>query len=137
MEMIKEASSKVSKNNKVSKIATVNVENVPCYCSIGVHDEEKKMGQKLLVDAYVDIDLSKAINSDNILDALSYVDVYKCIQRIGQSKSHSLIEVIADKVAETLLEYPLVVKARVRIHKPHIPFPEFHGDVSVEVERNK
>lgn len=137
MRLTQEIDSSIIKNTKIKKITTINVENVPCYCFIGIHEEEKKMGQKLFVDACVDVDLSGALNSDNILDALSYVDIYKYIQRVGQLKSYSLIEVLAEKIAESILEHHLVSKVKIKVHKPHIPFPEFQGDVSVEVERTR
>lgn len=119
------------------KIGSIHVENVPCYCSIGIHEEEKKMGQKLLIDAHFDVDLSQAISEDDVKHTISYVDIYKGIQRIGQSKPHSLIETLADEIVETFLRHPLVLKAKVRVCKPHIPFKDFQGDVSVEIERSK
>ena len=119
------------------KIVNINVENIPCYCSIGIHSEEKKMGQKLVVDAFLTVDISKAVSSDDIKDTVSYVDVYKAVQRVAQSKSHSLIESLAEEIAEAFLSYSQVLKVKIKVHKPHIPFPEFQGDVSVEVEREK
>ena len=119
------------------KVTTINVENIPCYCSIGIHDEEKKMGQKLFIDVHLDTDSSQVIISDDVKDTISYVDIYKTIQKIGQAKSHSLIEVLANEIATTLSKHPLVLRVKVKVRKPHIPFPEFEGDVSVEVEREK
>ncbi|OGI18502.1 MAG: dihydroneopterin aldolase [Candidatus Melainabacteria bacterium RIFCSPHIGHO2_02_FULL_34_12] len=117
------------------KIITVNVENISAYCSIGIHDEEKKMGQELLIDASFEADLSRAVESDNVKDTLNYVDVYKGIQKIAKSKSYSLIETLADEIVETFLKHPQILKAKIKIKKPHVPFPDFHGDVSVEIER--
>lgn len=119
------------------KIVAINVCNIPCYCSIGIHDEEKKMGQRLLIDVRLDADLSRAISSDSVKDTISYVDVYAAVQKIGHSKSHSLIEALADEIAETFLKHPLILKVKVKVRKPHIPFPDFQGEVSVEVEREK
>ena len=123
--------------NTKKKIIKINVENIPSYCSIGIHDEEKKMGQKLLIDASIDADLSRAVYSDDVKDTLSYTDIHKAVQKICKSKSHSLIEVLADEIAEAFLKHPLILKAKIKVHKPHIPFPDFQGDVSVEVEREK
>lgn len=119
------------------KTITINVENIPCYCSIGIHNEEKKMGQRLIIDAFLTVDLSRTVSSDDIKDTVSYVDIYKTVQRVAQSKPHSLIESLADEIVEALLSYSQGLKVRVKVHKPHIPFPEFQGDVSVEIERGK
>ena len=80
----------------------INIEQMPCYCSIGMHDEEKKMGQRLLVDVYVDIFSDGAVKTDDIKDGLSYVDVYSLVQKIAKAKSHSLIETLANEIADEI-----------------------------------
>ena len=123
--------------NTKKKIVKINVKNIPCYCSIGIHDEEKKMGQKLFIDVSIDADLSLAVSSDNVKDTLSYIDIHKAVEKICKSKSHSLIEALANEIIETFLKHPLILKAKVKVHKPHIPFPGFQGDVSVDIVREK
>ena len=118
-----------------NKITTINVEKIPCYCSIGIDPEERKIGQQLLVDVSVDIDSSSATSTDNINNTFSYVDIYKTVQKIGTSKPHSLIEALGEDIANALLKHPLVIKAKIKVHKPHIPYKEFQGNVSVEIER--
>ncbi len=113
----------------------INVEQIPCYVSIGIHDEEKKMGQKLFVDVYVEIDSSKATSSDKVENTFNYVEIYNTIQKTGKSKSYSLIETLAESFLEEILKHPSVKSAKIRVHKPHIPFPEFQGKVSIEVSR--
>ena len=88
-----EKSQEVS-SKEVCRTTIINVEKIPCYCSIGIDPEEKKMGQQLLIDVSVDIDSKSAVGSDNINDTFSYVDIYKIVQKVGTSKPHSLIEVL-------------------------------------------
>ena len=121
----------------MTKLTTITVEKIPCYCSIGIDPEERKMGQQLLVDISVDIDSNNAISSDNINDTFSYVDIYKTVQKIATSKPHSLIEALAEDIALVLLKHSLVSKAKIKLHKPHIPYKDFQGNVSVEIERRK
>ena len=119
------------------KITTIHVESIPCYTAIGIDPEEKKLGQRLLVDVHLDIASFRAVATDNIKDTLSYVDVYKTIQQIGKSTSHSLIEALAEDIAEAFLKHPVVLEASIIVRKPHIPYKDFHGNVSVEVKRTK
>lgn len=119
------------------KITTINVENIPCYCSIGIDSEEKKLGQKLIIDVSVDVDSSSAVSTDSVSETLSYVDIYKTVQEVGSSKPHSLIETLAEEIADAFLVNPIVSKVKIKIHKPHIPYPDFQGNVSVEVTREK
>ena len=115
----------------------INVEQIPCYVSIGIHDEEKKMGQRLLVDVYVDIDSVQATKSDHVSNTFSYVDIHRIVQEVGKGKPYSLIETLAESILDGVIKHSIVKSAKVRVHKPHIPFPEFQGNVSVEIERTK
>ena len=124
----------MAQNIKTTKI---NVNEIPCYCSIGIAPEEKKMGQELIIDVTLEIDSTKASTSDSVADTVSYVDVYQAVQKTGKSKSFSLIEVFAEQTALELLKLALVNSVRVKVHKPHIPYKDFQGNVSVEVERRK
>ncbi len=120
----------------------INVEQIPCYVSIGIHDEEKKMGQKLLIDVTVEIDFRRptgasVLESDDVTNTINYVDIYNTVQKVGKAKSYSLIETLAEGVFEAIMVHPSVKSAKIKVHKPHIPFPEFQGKVSVEIERTK
>ena len=86
----------MSTNEKTTKI---NILNIPCYCSIGIDPEEKKMGQELVIDINLEIDSTKVSKTDNVSDTVSYVDVYKIVQKVGQSKSFSVIVSLAEEVA--------------------------------------
>ncbi len=115
----------------------INVKEIPCYVSIGIHEEEKKMGQNLLIDVTVEIDSTNAIKSDTVVNTVNYVDIYKMVQKVGKSKSFSLIETLAENLLETILDHPSVKSTKITVYKPHIPFSEFQGKVSIEVERKK
>ena len=122
---------------KTNTISRINVENIPCYTKIGCGEQEKELGQRLLMDVHVDVDSSRLTSSDNVNDTLSYVEIHKIVQEIGKSKSHSLIEALAEDIGNEILKHPLVKSVKIKIHKPHIPYPEFQGNVSVEIERKK
>ncbi len=123
--------------NESKKNIKININDIPCYCSVGIATEEKKMGQKLIVSVNLEIDSTKLAKTDAIEDTVSYVDVYKIVQQIGQSKSFSLIEFLAEELVSGILQMPLVLSAKVKVCKPHIPYKDFQGNVSVEVERRK
>ena len=125
------------KNKTTEKTTRINVQNIPVYCSIGCGREERETGQKLLIDISLDIDSSNVSLSDNVKDTMSYVDIYSMIQKICQLKPRNLIEKLAEDISSSLLSNPLSKSVIVKIRKPHIPFKDFQGDVSVEIEREK
>jgi len=137
MELLEEIKKRFSRASTGQKITTINVEQIPCYCSIGVDPEEKKLGQRLFVDVSVEIIADNAVSTDNVNNTLSYVDIYSKVQVIGKSKYHSLVETLTEEFAEAFLAHELVQKVKVKVYKPHIPYPEFQGNVSVEVKREK
>lgn len=137
MEVIEQFKKQFLKPNQVKKVTTISVENIPCYCSIGIDSREKNLGQKLMIDVSSCIDSCDAVNSDNVENTLSYVDIHKTVQEVAKSKPHSLIETLAEEIASSLLKFTVVQKVKIKVYKPHIPYPEFQGNVSVEVTREK
>jgi len=120
----------------VRKITTINISNIPCYCPVGIDPQERKLGQKLFIDVHLEVSSYRAVSTDDVKDTVSYVDVYKAVQEIGK-KPHSLIETLAEEIATTFLKHHLVLKTKIIVRKPHIPYKDFYGDVSVEITREK
>ena len=129
-------SSSIEQVHSVGLVTRINVEQIPSYSKIGIDKEEKEKGQRLFIDVHVDVDSTKAACLDNINYTLSYVDIYKIVQDICR-RPHSLIEALAEDIVDAILKYPLSLRAKVKVYKPHIPYPDFQGNVSVEVERTK
>ena len=46
MEVLEQFKKQFLKVVPTKKLTTINVENIPCYCAIGIDNEEKKLGQK-------------------------------------------------------------------------------------------
>ena len=128
----------ITKNQfKKVKITSINVENIPCPCSIGIDEKERKKGQTLIVDVSLDVDSTNSSQTDDIKDTVSYIDIYETVQKTAKSKPYSLIEYLGEELANNFLNYPLVLKAKIVVHKPYIPYPDFKGNVSVGVTREK
>jgi dihydroneopterin aldolase len=51
------------------------------------------------------------------------------------SESHQLIETVAHRVADKILEDPRVDRVSVTVHKPNAPIDLTFGDVAVTVDR--
>jgi dihydroneopterin aldolase len=54
----------------------------------GVKQEEKKLGQKFVIDVDAWMDLAAAGDSDDIAHTVSYTDIYRCRAPISFSPSH-------------------------------------------------
>ncbi|EFJ33316.1 hypothetical protein SELMODRAFT_84592, partial [Selaginella moellendorffii] len=102
----------------------------------GVYDEEKKLGQKFLVDADVWTDLSKACNSDNIEDSISYGAIYRIVKAVVEGPPFSLLEAVAASIAKGVFErFPSATSIRVRVGKPHVAVKGSVDYLGVEIFR--
>jgi len=111
------------------------IEGLKFIANHGVLPQEKLMRQPFVVDLDMDLDLRKPGKSDDVSDTIDYSEVFQAIKKIMESKSHNLLESLAEKIAETLLtQYPLE-SVRVRIRKPEAPINADFSAFGVEVFR--
>ncbi|XWS43321.1 hypothetical protein CRYUN_Cryun16bG0092800 [Craigia yunnanensis] len=87
----------------------------------GVKPEEKKLGQKFLVDVDAWMDLRLAGKSDLLSDTVSYTDIYRIEKEVVEGQSPNLLESVAQLIASTTLtKYSQISAVRVKVGKPHV-----------------
>ncbi|XP_058095343.1 dihydroneopterin aldolase 2 [Magnolia sinica] len=93
----------------------------------GVKPEEKKLGQKFLVDVDAWLDLSEAGKTDCLTDTVSYTDIYRIAREVVEGPSQNLLESVAHLIANTTLtKFPQISAVRVKVGKPHVAV---HGPI--------
>lgn len=116
----------------------IKVEDINCFTKIGVADNERSIGQSLRIDLKVYIDLSKAGQSDNLIDTVSYIELVNTVETVSKEKDYKLLEHFASRICESIFaKFALVNSLGVKIHKPHIPNPLFKGRSSVYIFRER
>ncbi len=70
---------------------------------IGIYPWERKVKQTIQIDLEIALPSSLACQSDNIKDALDYALVTKRINEILANKKFSLLEALAEHIAQTIL----------------------------------
>ncbi len=98
--------------------AKISVRNLKVNCIIGEKDFERKHKQDIFVDLELLTNVSKAVNSDDISDAVDYEEIALEVKRFAEKSSFHLIEALADKIGDLILERFSVEKIVVRIRKP-------------------
>ena len=102
----------------------------------GVFQEENKLGQRFVIDLEVEADLKRAGETDNLDYSINYGQLYFDVKEIVEGKPYKLIEAVAEKIAQTLLDsYTLIMGVKVSVIKPDPPIPGHYQSVSVEIER--
>ncbi|KAL2537441.1 Dihydroneopterin aldolase 1 [Forsythia ovata] len=102
----------------------------------GVKPEEKKLGQKFLIDVDAWMDLQVAGNSDNLSDTISYTAIYRIVKEVVEGASHNLLESVAQLIASTILsKYHQLSAVRVQVGKPHVAVQGSLDYLGVEITR--
>jgi 7,8-dihydroneopterin aldolase/epimerase/oxygenase len=116
----------------------IQVQGISTYTKIGVADNERQIGQYLLVDLKAFFDLKVAGESDKLEDTVSYVELSKTVQTISQVRDYKLLESFGATIAQKIFQNFAKIQAlEITIHKPHIPSPEFKGSSSVCIFRQR
>lgn len=96
----------------------------------------EKKGKNFIVDCELDVETTACEVSDQIDDAVDYSLVAKLISSQIQAEPVNLIEVLASRMADSILEqFPTVRAVEITVHKPEAPIPVPFKDVSTTVVR--
>lgn len=85
---------------------------------IGIYDWERKIRQTISLDIDMATDISKAANTDNIDDTLSYKSVAKRLIEFIEGSEYELVEALAEKICSIIREEFNVPWVRLTLHKP-------------------
>ena len=99
----------------------------------GNNPAERKLGQTFTADLEVTLDTQRAAASDHLEDTVSYPVMEKIARQILEGKPANLLETVAERIAEAILEQPYVVEVTVRVTK-RPPLPNLVG-FTVEITR--
>jgi dihydroneopterin aldolase len=102
---------------------------------IGIWDWERKIRQTVSIDIEMAADIRSAASTDSIDDTLNYKAVAKRVQQFVSESSFQLVETLAEKIANLILDEFPVPSVQVRVNKPGA----IRGarDVGVLIRRSK
>jgi 7,8-dihydroneopterin aldolase/epimerase/oxygenase len=115
----------------------IGIAGLEVFAHHGVYEREHEDGQVFVVDLEVEIDLSAASASDDLSDTLDYGELAVAVRDRVADERWNLIERVAGRVAELVLEDPRVRRVRVTVHKPSAPIEVSVADLFVTVDRSR
>ncbi|HFE62992.1 MAG TPA: dihydroneopterin aldolase [Caldithrix sp.] len=115
----------------------IRLNNMIFYAHHGYYQAERDLGQKFQVDLELDCDFSKAIQTDSLRDAVNFEAVYHKVHHIFNSYKFTLLETLADRIAQEILQNFPVESLRIRVRKPQVPLNGFLDNVEIELLRNR
>ncbi|MBD3646881.1 MAG: dihydroneopterin aldolase [Pseudomonadales bacterium] len=102
---------------------------------IGIFEWERNIKQIVSIDLEMASDISKAAHSDAIEDTLDYKSVAKRIIEFVEASEFQLVETLAEKIAELVLDEFNVDSLKLRLGKPGAV--RGSRDVGVIIERTR
>ena len=100
----------------------IMLEGMVFYGYHGVYEEERRLGQRFVVDIEAYCDLRAAALSDNVEATVSYGDLFRLTRAIVEGEPRNLIEAVAERVASEILDsYPGIEEIVVTLRKPEAP----------------
>ena len=113
---------------------TIKLNEMVFYGYHGVHDEERRLGQRFIVSVELHTDPALDAGIRHLEDTVDYTRVYADVREIMETHQFQLLEVCANTVADKLLrDYPLLTEVSLRIQKPSVPIQGSLASVEVEL----
>jgi dihydroneopterin aldolase len=84
---------------------------------IGVYDWERRVKQKIIIDLEMATDIRKAAASDSLDDTLNYKAVAKRLIDFVSNSQYQLVETLAERIAEIVMQEFNVPWLRLRLNK--------------------
>lgn len=103
----------------------------------GVNRIEREHGQHFVIDIQARIDLREAGLSDLLGTTLDYDTVIKKVQNVVANERYTLIEALAQRICDVVLENPEVYAVTVRVAKPKPLIEAELESVQVEIQRGR
>lgn len=113
----------------------IYIRDLKIDCVIGVYEWERRVKQTVILDLDLAADIRRAAETDHIDDTINYKAVAKRLMAYVGDSQFQLVETLAERVAEILLEEFKLPWVRVRVNKKGA----LRGatDVGVIIERSQ
>ncbi len=115
----------------------IRITNIRCYGYTGFLAEEQVLGQWFQVDLTISLDLLPSGTSDDLSKTLDYREAIEAVKQIVKNEKFALVEKMADAIASKILSLNLVQEVRVELTKAAAPIPDFGGQITIDITRNK
>lgn len=103
----------------------------------GVLPEERDRAQPLEVDLDVEADLAPAGATDDLSLTVDYGAVAAAVEQVVTGERFGLLERLAERIAEVVLDQPRVTGVTVAVRKLRPPVPQQLATSGVRIRRGR
>jgi len=116
---------------------TIELRGLRALGICGALPEEQVRTQPIEVDLDVAADLTLAGRSDDLADTIDYGALAAEVERVITTERFTLLERLAERIAEVVLAEPRVVEVTVAVRKLRPPVPQQLDTSGVRVTRGR
>ncbi|HID07426.1 MAG TPA: dihydroneopterin aldolase [Armatimonadetes bacterium] len=114
------------------------IKGMQFYGHHGCTPSERKLGQQIIVDVAMSLDLSRAGESDSLRHTVNYVSVYELVRESVTENQYRLIESLAARIADSILRnFKAVNSVDVEVRKVNPPVGGIVDWVAVQMTRKR
>jgi dihydroneopterin aldolase len=115
-------------------MSVISIEGMEFFAYHGCFKEEQIIGTKFRCDLFLEVDTTKAEQTDNLHDTVNYQEVYGVVKEEMTMKSKLLEHVGRRIITRVKAQFPAVEQVRLKIRKLNPPLGGKIDFVSVELE---
>ena len=116
----------------------LRIKDLEIYAYHGVFPAEKELGQRFVLDLWVDYEMTRAARTGDLEASIHYGILAEQLTEWMQAEKIDLIETVAFQLVQKIFEsYAFVEKVRLELKKPWAPVPLPLETCSVTIEREK
>jgi dihydroneopterin aldolase len=115
----------------------IAVRGVRAHAHHGVYAFERERGQVFRVDAVLELDTAPAAIGDDLARTVNYAEVAQRLYAVLTGEPVSLLETLAQRLADVCLAAPLVDAVEITVHKPEADLGVPFEDVTVTIRRER
>ena len=115
----------------------IQIRNFKLLLFCGVLPEEKVRRQPFRLDIDIEVDLDSPSVTDDLTDTVDYGDVLATLERHLEAERFELLERLAGRAIELVMENSLVAAVSVTVHKLRPPVPQNVESTGVQIRRER
>jgi len=115
-------------------MSIISIEGMEFFAYHGCFKEEQVIGTKFRCDLFLEVDTTKAEQTDNLQDTVNYQQVFQLVKSEMLTTSKLLEHVGRRIVNRVKNDFPQVMHARLKIRKLNPPLGGKMDFVSLELE---
>ena len=123
--------------DQLKKRDRISIQGINVLGHHGVDEAERQVGQRLIIDLDLYLNLAEAIEHDDIRKTVNYEAVCRLVEEVSGQEEFLLLESLAAEIADKVLEHFHAESIMVRVRKENLPIATRVRSVAVEIRRDR